>query len=105
MLTIASLVAVGLWSPLVPSVSVQEEEGQVLLVRGEKVYVRPGEVLENADVLIQDGRIIAVGEGLAAPDGAVEVAGKVVCAGFVDPWSGFGLDAGSRGDERTSNAA
>src|SRR5207244_481077 len=41
---------------------------------------------EAADVLIQDGRIAAVGPGLGAPDGATvrDVRGTVVAPGLVD---------------------
>lgn len=43
-------------------------------------------VLGKADVLVEDGRIAAVGPGLAAPPDAevVEAAGKLVLPGFVD---------------------
>jgi imidazolonepropionase-like amidohydrolase len=78
------------------------EGHEPLVVRGERVVVRPGEVLENAAVLIESGRIVAVGAGLETPEGAREISGRVVCAGFVDPWSTFGLDSGSVEDERTT---
>ena len=87
-----------------PVVGQSEEAATVLFVKGERVHVRPGEVLEDAAVLIQDGRILAVGTDLVAPEGARELSGVVVCAGFIDPWSGFGLDTGSAGDQRTSPA-
>jgi imidazolonepropionase-like amidohydrolase len=75
-----------------------------LLVRAERLYLRPDEVLEDAAVLIQDGLIVAVGPGLVAPKGARELSGKVVCAGFVDAWSVFGLEPDSATDERTDAA-
>jgi imidazolonepropionase-like amidohydrolase len=97
--TLASLVTLALSpvssSPASPPVIGQSDEtAPVLFVRGEHVHVRPGEVLEDAAVLIQDGRILAVGADLVAPEGARELSGAVVCAGFIDPWSGFGLDGG-----------
>ncbi|HVS17094.1 MAG TPA: amidohydrolase family protein [Planctomycetota bacterium] len=75
-----------------------------VLVRAERLYVRPGEVVEDGAVLIQDGRIVAVGKGLSAPEGARELSGRVVCAGFVDAWSVFGLEPDSATDERTDMA-
>jgi imidazolonepropionase-like amidohydrolase len=59
-------------------------------------------VLENTAVIVQDGRITAVGRDLATPPGAREITGKVVCAGFIDPWSTFGIDPEAIEDERTS---
>ncbi len=76
--------------------------GETLLLRANRVIVRPGKVLEDAEVLVQNGRIVAVGQGLAAPEGARVIEGEVVCAGFLDPWSSLGTDAGSVNDMGTS---
>jgi len=38
------------------------------------------------------------------PEGTRELSGPLVCAGFTDPWSAFGLDPASRQDERTTAA-
>ena len=77
-------------------------DGGALLIRAERVLARPGVDLGARDILIQDGLIVAVGEGLAAPEGAREITGAVVCAGFLDPWSTLGLDGGSARDQSTS---
>ena len=63
-----------------------------LLIRAERVITRPGDVIENASVLVRDGRITAVGPDLEAPEGARIIEGAVVCAGFLDSWSSLGLD-------------
>ena len=73
-------------------------------LRADKVIVRPGVELENAGVLIQRGRIVAVGPDVVAPDGAHVIEGGVVCAGFVDAWSGFGLDGDTLGEKSASFA-
>lgn len=75
-----------------------------LLIRAERVIVRPGVELEGASVLVQNGRVTAVGAGLAAPEGTTELEAPVVCAGFIDPWSTLGLEADSRDDMRTTPA-
>lgn len=108
MFTLASLVTLALGPvatpPVLPALAQEDEASTVLFVQGARVYVRPGKVLENAAVLVQDGRIVAVGSDLVAPEGAKSLSGEVVCAGFVDPWSGFGLDSESATDQRTSPA-
>ncbi len=71
---------------------------ETILVRAEHVVVRPGHVLDSAQVLIRDGRIVAVGTDLQAPDGARVIEGRWVCAGFIDSWSALGLSSDSIGE-------
>lgn len=75
-----------------------------VVIRADRVFVRPGEVVEDAAVLVQRGRIVAVGRDVKVPDGAREIRGEVVCAGFIDPWSSFAMDPGSVADDNTSAA-
>ena len=45
----------------------------------------PGESLEGADLLIEDGKVAAIGHGLAVADAEiVDVTGRIVLPGFVD---------------------
>lgn len=87
-------------SALVAALHSSPSDHHVTLLRAEKVIVRPGQVLENAQVLVVDGRIAEVGTDLVAPEGAQILEGKVVCAGFLDPWSSLGVEAGSAQDGR-----
>ncbi len=75
-----------------------------LWVQAEQIIVRPGVELENASILVEHGRIIAVGPDLPRPANARELRGKVACAGFVDPWSSLGLDPSSLNDLGTTAA-
>jgi imidazolonepropionase-like amidohydrolase len=77
------------------------QEGAVL-IRAEKAYVSPSDVRTGVSILVQDGRITAIGPDLAAPEGAQEIAGTVVCAAFCDPWSAFGLEPEAIEDQRTA---
>lgn len=45
-----------------------------LAVRAQRLYVGDGRVVDNGVVLIQDGRIIGAGAGLAIPEGATVLA-------------------------------
>ncbi|MGC6487380.1 MAG: amidohydrolase family protein [Planctomycetota bacterium] len=68
-------------------------DSQVLAVRAGRVHDGTGRVLRNGVVLVQDGRIKAVGEDLAIPYGAevLELDGGVATPGFVDAFSHLGL--------------
>lgn len=57
--------------------------------QGARVYTVTGGVIENGTVVIQGGKIRAVGATVAVPDGAEvrDVAGKVILPGLVDTHS------------------
>ncbi|MCB9914558.1 MAG: amidohydrolase family protein [Planctomycetes bacterium] len=80
------------------------QDAPVYVVRAAKVVTRPGHVLENAAVLVRNGRIERVAQDLAVPEGAQVIEGAVVCAGFIDPWSCLGVDA-SVLEDRSPDAA
>jgi imidazolonepropionase-like amidohydrolase len=66
-----------------------------VLIQGATVLTGTGERLEGADVLITNGRIQAVGKGLAAPPDArvVDAHGKWVTPGIIDIHSHLGVYA------------
>ena len=100
----ALLLAVPL-APRAHAASLQEEgDPEVLFVRAERVIVRPGVELEDSAVIVRDGRVVVVGEGLAPPEGARVLECAVLCAGFLDPWSSLGIDGSSLTDLRTNAA-
>ncbi|BCT92438.1 amidohydrolase [Lysobacter helvus] len=75
-----------------------------VLITGATVLTGTGTRIENADVLMQDGRIVAVGTGLQAPAGATHVdgKGKWVTPGIIDIHSHLGVYA-SPGVNATSD--
>jgi len=60
---------------------------------GAAIYTRYDQKLENATLIIRDGRIEAVGAGLIVPAGAVEVPcqGKTIYPSFIDLYTDYGL--------------
>src|SRR2546425_63258 len=66
---------------------------QTIAITGATVFPVSGPKLENATVLIRDGRIAAVGTTVAVPQGAtrIDASGKWVTPGLVD---GAGSRAG-----------
>jgi imidazolonepropionase-like amidohydrolase len=67
-----------------------------LVVRNATVWTQgPQGRLENADLLVQAGKVVRVGQKLTAPAGAVEVdaTGKHVTPGLIDPHTHSGVSA------------
>ncbi len=77
---------------------------ETLYLHADELIVRPGKVIEGGAVLVEGGKIRAVGAGIAKPEGARVIEGKVICAAFLDPWSGLCTDAGSAFDNETTAA-
>lgn len=83
--------------------------GQTTLIRNATVLTGTGEQIEQGDVLLQDGKIAAVGADLATPNGAtvIDAAGKWVTPGIIDVHSHLGVypspsvEAHSDGNEAT----
>ena len=81
-----------------------------VLISGATVLTGSGERLENADVLLADGKVAAVGTGLSAPADAIRVdgSGKWVTPGLIDVHSHLGvypspgMSAHSDGNEATA---
>jgi imidazolonepropionase-like amidohydrolase len=68
---------------------------------GARVVTAPGQVLENATVVVRDGLITAVGAGLRPPAGARvwELNGQTVYPGFIDAHADLGMDAVPEGGD------
>lgn len=83
---------------------------QPTLIRGATILIGNGERLDEADLLLQDGKVVAVGKSLRAPEGAqvIEARGKWVTPGLIDVHSHLGVypspgvDAHSDGNEATA---
>lgn len=67
----------------------QQPKTETILIRNATVWTNEKEgVLKNADVLLKDGKIAAVGQGLTAPEARViDGTGKHVTAGIIDEHS------------------
>ncbi|MDH3733916.1 MAG: amidohydrolase family protein [Gemmatimonadota bacterium] len=75
--------------------SLPDQPGAVI-VRNATIWTQgPQGIVENADLLVQNGQVVQVGVGLSAPGGAVEIdaAGKHVTPGLIDPHIHSGVSA------------
>ncbi|MEQ8764252.1 MAG: amidohydrolase family protein [Planctomycetota bacterium] len=78
----------------------EEKKPAVTAIQGGDVYTVTGEIIRGGTVLVQDGKILDVGQELTVPEGAkvIDATGKVVTPGFVAiSMSGVGISGGGRG--------
>jgi imidazolonepropionase-like amidohydrolase len=73
-------------------------DGATLIKNATVLTVTKGK-LENTDLLLQNGKIAAIGKNLTAPAGAqvIDASGKVVMPGIIDPHSHSMSDAVNEG--------
>jgi imidazolonepropionase-like amidohydrolase len=82
--------AAGVGSPDTVAIAVTEPralpEGRILLRGARIVTMGPAGVIERGNILVENGRIKAVGRGVTAPAGTriVDVSGKTIMPGLMD---------------------
>ncbi len=89
---LAALVAAQATDPrrrTAPPEGLRENVPQLYALVGADVVVRPGETIEDATIVLKDGKITAVGADVEVPDGALEIdmIGRRVYAGFIDAFA------------------
>ncbi|HEV8221148.1 MAG TPA: amidohydrolase [Streptosporangiaceae bacterium] len=73
--------------------------GSTVAITGGRVVPVTADPIENGTVLIEDGKITAVGAGLAVPDGAqvIDAAGQWVLPGFIEVHGHVGVHEEAKG--------
>jgi hypothetical protein len=87
---------------LLAALSCGHAAAQAILIKGARVHTAGSAgTLENADILVEDGRIAAVGSGVAAPADAtvVEAKGRPVTPGMFGGLSQIGLEEVNQEEE------
>ena len=107
-LLLAAPVAASDWTPDIEAWnSPQPEQPSVLLIRNATIWTGTDSgILENADLLVRNGRIAAVGSNLAAPRGALEMDGsdRHITPGIIDAHSHAAIIGGVNEGSRISTA-
>jgi imidazolonepropionase-like amidohydrolase len=86
--------------------SVQNKSKNYTVFTNATIYVTPTQKIEKATLLIQDGKVVAVGNNIAIPKNsiAIDLAGKSIYPSFIDIYTSFGVEKPkanlSRGRER-----
>src|SRR5262245_16098634 len=73
---------------------------QTYMIRNTRIVTVSGATIPNGNILIQEGKIAAVGPNIPAPKGATVIDGKGLTAypGMIDPHTSIGLtEVGSVG--------
>ncbi|MGA0556612.1 amidohydrolase family protein [Larkinella sp. VNQ87] len=95
----------GLLYPFVGMGNPAKPKAQPMLIRNATVWTNEKEgVMQNADVLVQNGKIAQVGKGLAAPAGAqvIDGTGKHLTNGIIDEHSHIALYSINEGGQSSS---
>ena len=69
-----------------PEIGIQEHPIDEFILSGARIVLEPGRIIESGELLISDGKIVAVGEKVDVPAGArrIELKGKTIYPGFID---------------------
>ena len=88
-------------------VSVAPAFGQAVAIVNAEIHTVSGGVIQGGTIVLQDGRITAVGTSVSVPAGATTIdgMGKVVTPGFIDSSSRIGLFEIGSGSPGSSDAA
>ncbi len=78
-----------------PSKDLQESAPDFVAITGASAWIAPDQRIDNATLVMRDGRIVSVTKAGAVPAGATEISakGKWILPGFLDAASSYGLDA------------
>ncbi|HCU66514.1 MAG TPA: amidohydrolase [Rheinheimera sp.] len=76
-----------------PLQGIRDKTPNLLAFVNATVHTEPGKKIDNATVLVEDGRITAVSTA-AAPAGyrRIDASGHHIYAGFIDAYSGYGVE-------------
>lgn len=90
-----------------PVNGVHDQRHLVHAFQNATIYASPTQSFQAGTLLVQGGRVIAVGEGVEVPKGAVLHAcdGKVIYPSFIDLYAGLNVEKHSKKKNKTETAA
>ena len=76
-----------------PHYTIRDKTPSLMALVNARVVTAPGKSMDDAVVIIEDGVVRTVGAGVSIPAGAtvIDLAGKTVYPGFIDPYTEYGL--------------
>lgn len=78
-----------------PLQGIRDNSAQLLAITGATVHPEPGKTINNAVVLVNRGKITAVGQALSIPAGyqQIDLSGYQLYPGFIDLYSNYAVSA------------
>ena len=66
-----------------------------------KIHVSPTEIIDNATLLIKDGKVVSVGKSVNIPKNTttIDLSGKTIYPSFIDLYTTFGVEKPKRGGD------
>src|SRR3954471_10861161 len=74
--------------------SVQNKSKNYTVFTNATIYVTPTQKIDKGTLLIQDGKVIAVGNNITIPKNSItiDLAGKTIYPSFIDIYTSFGVE-------------
>ncbi len=101
------LLVSGLTAQTTPPLGITSKTPDLQAFINARIHTSPTETVDSATLVIDRGKIIAVGRKVAVPSGAtvINLEGKTIYPGFIEPYSDYGLPSDSASPRRRRNEA
>lgn len=85
-----------------PPQGLRQQTPSLIAFTNATIISSPGQQIENATLLIQEGKIVALGKQVTIPPEATirDVTGLFIYPGFIDPYSDYGVEKTNKPDSR-----
>ncbi len=76
-----------------PPQGIRSKPASLKLFTNARIIVSPEQTIASGQLLIDSGRVVAVGESVSASPGAmrIDLGGKTIAPGLIDPYTEYGL--------------
>ncbi|NQX78384.1 amidohydrolase family protein [Gilvibacter sp.] len=77
---------------------VKEQNTNYTAFTGATIYVTPTKILQNATLVIRNGKVVSVGTNVTVPQNSiiVDASGTTIYPSFIDPYTEFGVKKAKR---------
>lgn len=103
----AALPAVAIASQTTTVQGLHDNSSTFVALQNATIVTEPGKQLNNATLVIRNGKIVAIERNNQAPAGArvIDLSGHVIYPGFIDAYSNYGVTAAAEGARRGPRSA